>query len=349
MALSPFWAVQTALFSGDFGVQLFFIVSGFVLALLFARHHLREAARVSLRAYFLRRVTRLEPPYFLAMIGVYLFLVVAHGQNPVKLLPHLLASLIYSHSLIFGQDSRINNVTWSLEVEIQFYILVPLLTLLFAMKGARARRAAISVSILGMSVIGPALAAQNVHLENSILRFAQYFLVGFLLADLMICEQLRPRRRHLGWDLVVACAVPLIVMLYTGTGLSSALPGSAELRSQQVLVLLPWLCFAAYLGVFRGLVFNALLTYRWITTIGGMCYSIYLLHNVILNNVLWTTKSLAPTASYSVNFAIQTVIMVPLILIVSAVFFVLVERPCMDKNWPTHARAWLSNKRARVS
>src|SRR5689334_17092779 len=48
------WTRQ--LTTGHFGVQLFFGISGFILALPFASHHLRGAKRVSLRGYFLRRL-----------------------------------------------------------------------------------------------------------------------------------------------------------------------------------------------------------------------------------------------------------------------------------------------------
>src|SRR4051812_49366863 len=53
--------------TGGYGVQLFFVVSGFVLSLPFAAHRLRNGRVVSLRAYFLRRLTRLEPPYIVVM------------------------------------------------------------------------------------------------------------------------------------------------------------------------------------------------------------------------------------------------------------------------------------------
>jgi peptidoglycan/LPS O-acetylase OafA/YrhL len=335
----PDSVTRITLRGGDFGVQLFFIVSGFVLALPFARHHIVNGPKVGLKAYFMRRVTRLEPPYIIAMVGIFIFLVVVHGHNPTRLFPHLLASLAYLHDLIYGTDSLVNNVAWSLEVEIQFYLLVPLLTMLFAVKQPRYRRGLIALTIVVMSVIGPIIAHQSSHLENSILRFSQYFLVGFLLADLMTSKQLRPVKRNALWDVLVVATIPLIIMLHTGTGLGSVLGGTATRESKLALILLPWLCFLAYVGVFRGVVANAVLTYPWITTVGGMCYSIYLLHNVFLNNVLGATKSFAPSSSYTVDFALQAIVMVPLIVIVSSVFFVLIERPCMDKNWPAKLRA----------
>src|SRR4051794_4572537 len=57
------------------GVQLFFVISGFILATPFAAQHMLGARRVSLKAYYWRRLTRLEPPYLLAMLLCYLTLV----------------------------------------------------------------------------------------------------------------------------------------------------------------------------------------------------------------------------------------------------------------------------------
>ena len=50
------------------------------------------------------------------------------------LLPHFFASLFYAHGLVYGSWSEINAVTWSLEIEVQFYILAPLLCRVFSIR-----------------------------------------------------------------------------------------------------------------------------------------------------------------------------------------------------------------------
>src|SRR2546423_1041850 len=55
-----------------YAVHFFFAISGFVLGLPFAAHRFKGSRAVSLREYYLRRLTRIEPPYI-----VSLFLLVA--------------------------------------------------------------------------------------------------------------------------------------------------------------------------------------------------------------------------------------------------------------------------------
>ncbi|MGH2648823.1 MAG: acyltransferase family protein, partial [Ginsengibacter sp.] len=57
--------------NGHFGVELFFVISGFVLSLPFARYYLKHGKKINVKQYFIRRLTRLEPPYFLIMILLF--------------------------------------------------------------------------------------------------------------------------------------------------------------------------------------------------------------------------------------------------------------------------------------
>src|SRR5579859_487680 len=88
--------------AGFHGVELFFIISGFILALPFAAHHLSGGAPVSLRKYYLRRLTRLEPPYFVSIFLLLGISALTHRRITAPLYPHLLASLAYMHNMIYG-------------------------------------------------------------------------------------------------------------------------------------------------------------------------------------------------------------------------------------------------------
>jgi peptidoglycan/LPS O-acetylase OafA/YrhL len=276
------WAYDIASV-GHYGVQLFFMISGFVLALPFASHRLANGRPVQLRAYFLRRLTRLEPPYIVAMLGLSVALIVRHRYSLDQVLRHLGPSLLYIHNLIYGQGSLINTVAWSLEIEVQFYCLAPLLALLFVIRRAWLRRSVISgLLLLCAFVVAPTV---NGRLSLSLIAFLQYFLVGFLAADLY-----QTVWRH----------------------------------NPQA----PWW--------WRGP--RAILRNPWIATIGGMCYSIYLLHFPLISFVGHHTLPLGRGSTPMLHLAAQAIAVLPIVLLISIAFFVLIERPCMDRNWPRQLR-----------
>ena len=66
-----------------------------------------------------------------------------------ELLPHFFASLFYVHNIVYDAHSAVNGIAWSLEVEIQFYLLMPLLSYLYAIKNTVARRIFFLVLIIG--------------------------------------------------------------------------------------------------------------------------------------------------------------------------------------------------------
>ena len=73
--------------------------------------------------------------------------------------------------------------------------------------------------------------------------------------------------------------------------------------------------------------------------IGGMCYSIYLLHLLVIAALFKVTRhAILPGALYVVNFSIQLLFTVVPTVAICSVFFLLVERPCMDPSWP--AKLW---------
>lgn len=90
---------------GGYGVELFFMISGFILALPFCGHAFGGAKPVSLPKYFMRRITRLEPPYIISMLIFFLMMPVWGKGRYAELVPNLLASLGYLHNLIYGAGS----------------------------------------------------------------------------------------------------------------------------------------------------------------------------------------------------------------------------------------------------
>jgi peptidoglycan/LPS O-acetylase OafA/YrhL len=87
---------------GKYGVELFFVLSGFVLALPFAAYHARGARRVDLASYYLRRVTRFEPPYIVALTAYFLVRAATgdQGEGLAPGFPHYVTRIFYIHKFI---------------------------------------------------------------------------------------------------------------------------------------------------------------------------------------------------------------------------------------------------------
>jgi peptidoglycan/LPS O-acetylase OafA/YrhL len=126
---SPYLDTIGALFSsvtllGETGVMLFFILSGFLLFLPFAKAMLLDQPWPSLRRYYVRRVFRILPAYYVALLLITLYLHPEYFQPA-----HLHDFWLF---LTFRMDfpityQQLNAPFWTLAIEFQFYLLLPLI------------------------------------------------------------------------------------------------------------------------------------------------------------------------------------------------------------------------------
>jgi len=316
----------------NIGVPMFFVISGFILGLPFALARSRAGRPVPLGKYFLRRLTRLEPPYLLCLLLFFVLKIVAARGSAGMLLPHLLASCFYVHNLAYGVPSAINFVAWSLEIEIQFYILAPLLALLFAVSNAALRRSLLLGSLFAATGLS-GLVSGNPQAQLSLLGYAQYFMAGFLLVELHLSGALRRQGSWL-WDLVALGAWPGLLALLVDGGMA------AQWAS-------PWLILLLYVAAFRGRYVHGFVANAWIATIGGMCYSIYLVHNYVIAAMGALTGHILPAGPFPSRVLLQFILITPVVLVISGLYFRFVERPCMVPDWPQRLAARWTRVRFR--
>ena len=310
------------------GVNLFYVISGFILGVPFADHRLRGRPSVSLPRYFLRRLTRLEPPYVLNLL-VCAALLLTSGSSIAVLLPHFAASAFYVHNIWFGEQSLINPVAWSLEIEVQFYCLAPLLAVLFSIRSRFWRRAVLVGLTLLIGIIQLHYWDSAPRFKLSILYAIQFFLIGFLMSDIYIVDLGKRSKGKYRWDLV---ALGGWLILF-------------GLEDRQVWVAFPFLVLTVYIAAFRGALMNCIFRNGLVVTIGGMCYSIYLFHYVLIPPILRLTANLHVADQVGLRLATRALVYLSVLLAVSCSYFVLVERPCMSNQWPKRALAWLTKFR----
>ena len=317
--------------NGDVALHLFFVLSGFILGLPFAKYHLLGGKKINLKTYAIRRLSRVEPPYIVAMI---ILLIGTHfNTNNYTIeqeIKSFFASISYTHNFIYGKNilPLINTVTWSLEIEIQFYILAPLLSLLFTIKNKYNRRG----SILMLSIIFSTLTYFTTFSFISILDYLQFFLIGFLLVDIYITDKTNKKNHTL--RTIFTLTSLLLIFSYNINDFD------------EIYLKILWDISALFLILmlfYNVIIYRSLpiLSHKIITNIGGMCYSIYLLHFAIIS---FFGKYLLKMSFYEnqiINRGIYSIILIIAILVISTLFFLLIERPSMDKNWPNKLKNYV--------
>ncbi|MCB9168948.1 MAG: acyltransferase [Flavobacteriales bacterium] len=311
---------------GGYGVDIFFVISGFILSL-----PLLQGARFSYRKYILRRLTRLEPPYILSLLGVAALLVITGKHTWTEVRPELLSSLVYLNNIITPDTlPMVNGVTWSLEIEVQFYLLCPLLGL-----WARGKR---WEPHLYLCLLLLALVEQKWFRPHmlTLLSVGSYFIMGFLLSYAYTHAK-GPRLGRLVRDVAAVVSFLLLWVLF------------GQVRVDRGGAFIWYVLEHVNLFIFFYLVLvekalGRVFTNPWVTMIGGMCYSIYLLHAVTMGAlrrfVASSGWSLGPTTTYY----LMMVMLVSGSILVSMLFFLWFEKPFMQRDWPSR---WWAALRGR--
>jgi peptidoglycan/LPS O-acetylase OafA/YrhL len=112
--------------AGWAGVGVFYVLSGYLLWSVFDDWATRRRDDVALAHFAKRRMLRILPPYYaqvalLAVLGLLTTWV--EPPSPTTLALHL----TLTHGLSFTHFQAVNNVWWTLSVEAQFYVALPLL------------------------------------------------------------------------------------------------------------------------------------------------------------------------------------------------------------------------------
>ena len=158
-------------FSGGFvGVDMFFVVSGFVIGLTMVNEQV-TMGKVSFKRFFERRFFRIFPPlsFMVAVMTVYAYFIVPFTKAQDFFIQQARAAL-FSYGNFFFMFRKLNYFvqsgditfflhTWSLGVEEQFYIALPIVLGVLALIGRRldaSRR--IRIWTIGFSVLGLASA-----------------------------------------------------------------------------------------------------------------------------------------------------------------------------------------------
>lgn len=298
--------------SGFSAVMLFFGISGFILGLPFLNQYAYGGKKVKIKDYLFRRLTRLEPPYIIVLTSLFILsLVVGTKGGFQELLPHYLASLFYSHNAIYDGFPVLSDVLWSLEIEVQFYLIAPFLALIFKLNKTTRRILLLILIFIYTDYIRSYI---DPFAFKSIFKYVEYFLAGFLAADLFLDYKDKVKQSYF-FDIICIYFILSVWLVFNDFPISVKI-------------------FAIIAATPFSIIWRKILSLKFLIIIGGMCYTIYMLHQRLLYLVLgnfYPNQIIADTVW--VDVTIRVVIYVVALGAVSSVFYIFIERPTMKREW----------------
>lgn len=334
-----FFHLDIALFSGGFiGVDVFFTISGFLITGIVIKEH--DKGLFSFTRFYTRRALRLLPAYlFLLLVSLLVGMILLTPIAYKELISSAIASSLFSSNMyfLFTQGGYFSNAahelpllhTWSLSVEEQFYLIMPITLLLWLKIRSESKRLwTIFICLIISITFSYVLTEINQKVAYFfVISRAYEFLVGSVLAVgiFKYSHKITPTKSISNIIFVFSMIVLLLTSIYINS--KTAFPS--------ITALIP--CFATVLLIYSGLnvkcISHKVLGNRLLVQIGLLSYSLYLWH--------WPIISYAKFIGFDFTVTVQLVI-TTLSFMGAYVSWRFVEKKVRYANWGQNKRAALS-------
>lgn len=311
---------------GNFGVAVFFLLSGYLLFREFVRWILFGDKRVPLPHYFERRFLRIYPAYWLAIIGYVLVV----GPQMVK-------GDVVGIFTLFGRSFDHSNVgiglgvAWTLMIEVLFYIALPIIAFALHLVARFSvdprKRLAVVLTGLGvmtvsahlwMAVVIP-MNPRDPAYSSSLFPYLGWFALGMLLATAtawvdsgrQLPSWIRGLAERTGacW-LIFAVAYFAVAVEFAAFSQLAGQAGETLAWMQFRIAFQGIAAFFFILPIVLGgdrTAASRLLALRPLPWIGLVSYGVYLWHLIVIR---WVLLHMRPSATWS-GFMVMVAIVVP--------------------------------------
>ncbi len=347
------------IWNGDKAVDLFFVLSGFLIAIILFKE-LEKTGSIRLSRFYYRRYLRLTPLYFL-LIFLYWWLGLNNHET-------LWANLLYVNNYI-TDDEMAMPWTWSLAVEEQFYLLLPLL-ILITLRINRHAFLRLMIGLLLFSLVARFLVLYF----NEVLWQADYrdmllssdfssqfydqlyhslltrygpFVAGILAAYLFFYERIRlgvwlvehPNKGFLLDSLALTTVLFFMFFPIVDLRFQETSPGLiAYVVCHRVLfsVGVAWLIVSMVLGRHSFPWLQALLSWRFWMPFSQLTYSMYLIHFFAVFSTLHGYKQYYESFNWpawkfaAVTISVSFSVSLLLALVAGVLCWLLIEKPFLN-------------------
>lgn len=314
------------------GLVLFFVLSGFLLYGPWVRAARDRGRRPSTVGYAIRRVARILPAYWVAIVAS-VALLWSHDDVPGVRLPDGANLWLFG---VFGQNFNedtlltLNPPTWTLAVEATFYVVLPLLGVLAV---ARHRLGVVAAPVLffGIGLAYNFAMSDKTGLSPTASKvlpaFAPYFALGMLAAVVAHRRVLAP---GVMWSLIAMGSLCVVADAWWAA--DNATRGS---HAQSLRIWRDAGAAAGFalilLAVGAARTAPRILTARPMVWIGERSYGVYLWHVPLL--LFLRAQGLLPLSTVA-----GLAVVLPLTLLVAAASWRWIERPAQDHSRRIAAR-----------
>lgn len=326
-------AITNWISSGWLGVDLFFVLSGFVISYV----HQSDFSRLDTEGWwrFLKlRLARIYPAHFVATLVLVPLVLSAkwlsvYTFNPETSAQYDLPKLLYSLMLLngwgFPESVGWNAPSWSVGSEWFAYLLFPALAWVLNRMRSPWAHAGLALAVLA-AMIGLAISHNDMQTymagqSLTLARVSSEFMIGCALQNLY-----RGLRAHLAFDALALLALAAVFFLG-----ASSLPDFYDFLM---------------IGVFAALIFGlslscgpaaALFSSAPLLYLGRISYSVYLIHSTVLMVIHQALLRILPAGlGERTTVAVFTVVYVAGFLAAGHLLYSLVEQPARTRL----RRAW---------
>ena len=339
------------LFAGGFiGVDVFFVVSGFLITSLLLRER-AKTGRISLRGFWQRRARRLLPAVIVMIAVCATAALLVGGDVLVGIGRQMLGALTFTYnwasiaagSSYFSADTpELFRNLWSLGIEEQFYLLWPLLFLLLVL----VRRRWLRVAIVAVAAVASALWMATLVGQGADPTRAYFgtdshafgLLGGVALAfgwraipstppEWMLLPAVRRTVTVVGSAAIAALVALALVPATTST---VTFPGALVAASALSLI-------AIVAGIWPASPFGRALDIAPLRYVGNRSYGLYLWHwPLVVLMTVWAT-GLSPDVGVPVWVGVATLLVT---FVAAELSYRLVETPIRTLGFRGSARRW---------
>jgi peptidoglycan/LPS O-acetylase OafA/YrhL len=296
------WAAA-AVRAGGLGVDLFFVLSSYLITELLAREH-RLTGRIHVREFYVRRCLRIWPLYFVFLAAVAVMHVVLHQRDVLVAFRYFAVFLGNWECAFRGYPQSPIAPLWSVSIEEQFYIAWPLL---LASITPRRMPAAAGAMLVTATLARAYIAARG--LPHPAMWCNTFARLDPIALGILAVHAARRLTWSLPWRLVAALSgFALLVAVNRYSTFDGGWAGLLAYPAGAIGALLPVLAILPTVGTPSRR--RSLLAWGPLVFLGRISYGLYVFHVLALGWAAWAVAGLwghavvRPVAGMAIDVAL---------------------------------------------